>query len=1138
VDWVLQGRSQIVLGLATIALYLGPVHQPQMTADAAYFYHHADSMRTTARTAIHSRRDTAVSPVQTVDLAGQWSFTPVSPAGPATSISVPGGGWYTQGFTNTGEAIYQRSITIPDTGQPQIYRLEFGAINHEASLYVDGHYVQTNMTSYTPSIFDITHYVSPGETVAISLDVKSKVSLRAPDGRVIVPDGADGNPNVTQGIFRSATLRVYPQIYISDVFIQPSVKTDSLTYDVWVTNGGTTAEQMILHGTLSSWNGDAFRYPTIGDTSVVVPPGQTTEVTVGPITWGLGSSSYWWPNVPYQRGYVAKLHTLTVGLQNSSGMTSDVESYRFGFRSVTQDGTHYLLNGIPFNLRGENLAGSDFDYVSTHAPGDAAHVYPSDAYDRYAGFLPPSGSNPGWPQAVDNLLRLNCNGLRMHQFPASPYMLDVADEKGLLVIDEVGIAADQNWVVGHDNMVSGMRDLVLRDRNHPSVIHWSEANEPELNPDDSVPFLHDLYNTIVSNDPTRPVSIDTLSYADLLQKYGFADNGNFNAIPHYTGGIGVYSDQLVPFPGHPLGEGEYIYAPNSPQKFMWLATATQAMRLEGAADLRPFAFYQGWIGYIPGLGTKTVPLQNGIVPLYGEDNLPDPFGNSQIQRVQAAYNPVLVADKDYWDANKLSDASGAWPSVEPSLGHAQSVTRTLDIYNDTFSGTGVDVSWEVRVDSPEGPLNSQGSLHVDVPLGSHSEQTISFVTPAAGTRFYLVLVSSKNGQEVFRERSESFLLVDPTPTTPPTSTPTTSPTSTSTPTTSPTSTPIPTATSTNTPIPTATSTNTPIPTTTSTNTPTTPPTSTPAATALPTNTPTTPPTNTPTTPPANTPTTPPANTPTTPPANTPAATVVRAIATITKTAMPKATPHQPQPPRPTHPTLTVDLHLIHGTLAGDSRFTVATQTRPHTAVKIVLALTHPVQIWTGKGRKRHKVTVTQSLYQTTAQVRADAKGHVSAILRFGYNPTHSVQGTLMVVAHTVTGTTARAIRLTIVHYTPLTVGLHLVHGAFVGDSQLIVETQTRPRTLARIVAALVHPVQTWTGRGRKRHKVVVNRLLYQVAVKVGADAKGRVHAVVHFKYNPAHSIHGTLLVAVRTVTGAATKTIPLTIIHYTLSSAY
>ncbi len=173
-DWVLQGRSQIVLGLATIALYLGPVHQPQMTADAAYFYHHADSMRTTARTAIHSRRDTAVSPVQTVDLAGQWSFTPVSPAGPATSISVPGGGWYTQGFTNTGEAIYQRSITIPDTGQPQIYRLEFGAINHEASLYVDGHYVQTNMTSYTPSIFDITHYVSPGETVAISLDVKSE----------------------------------------------------------------------------------------------------------------------------------------------------------------------------------------------------------------------------------------------------------------------------------------------------------------------------------------------------------------------------------------------------------------------------------------------------------------------------------------------------------------------------------------------------------------------------------------------------------------------------------------------------------------------------------------------------------------------------------------------------------------------------------------------------------------------------------------------------------------------------------------------------------------------------------------------------------------------------------------------------
>ncbi|MEK8110580.1 glycoside hydrolase family 2 TIM barrel-domain containing protein [Micromonospora sp. M12] len=73
---------------------------------------------------------------------------------------------------------------------------------------------------------------------------------------------------------------------------------------------------------------------------------------------------------------------------------------------------------------------------------------------------------------MDNYQRLNYNVVRIHQEPGSPYMLDVADEMGLMIIDEVAIRGSQSsqeWQnsVGRDNMVNHARALVLRDRNHP-----------------------------------------------------------------------------------------------------------------------------------------------------------------------------------------------------------------------------------------------------------------------------------------------------------------------------------------------------------------------------------------------------------------------------------------------------------------------------------------------------------------------------------------------------------------------------------------------------------------------------------------------------------------------------------------------
>src|SRR5258708_23804034 len=111
-------------------------------------------------------------------------------------------------------------------------------------------------------------------------------------------------------------------------------------------------------------------------------------------------------------------------------------------------------------------------------------------------------------------------------------------------------------------------------------------------------------------------------------------------------------------------------------------------------------------------------IEQGGNPLFGEDTVLDPWSNPIIARIQQASNPVLVADRDYWEANKMSDQNGDWPSSVPTLTKGSTSSRTLLVFNDTFSGTAVDVTWEVHADSPTGATASSATLNLGVPLGS------------------------------------------------------------------------------------------------------------------------------------------------------------------------------------------------------------------------------------------------------------------------------------------------------------------------------------------------------------------------------------------------------------------------------------
>ena len=399
-------------------------------------------------------------------------------------------------------------------------------------------------------------------------------------------------------------------------------------------------------------------------------------------------------------------------------MQASTSHVRFGFREIAQIGDHFELNGRRINFRGDSIQGANYDNIDHHGI--------SDAYDTLPGFLKPSAGNAGWPKAVDNYLRLNFSSVRIHQIPATPYMLDVADEMGLMIQDETAIRGSnnrENFDLGRENMVKHLADLVKRDRNHASVLRWSQANEPRVvfftNPGAGPDFDEALYQTVMALDQTRPVSTD----GDSLD---LAAHDNYTVFCHYDGfSFGAYSESICAGPpGKPQGQGEFLwYADSTPQGFAWFGTSSMRMREKGADEIRPYTLLSAWSSFVPGVKRTDMTLEigypNGPHPIYGEDNLPDPWANPTIKLIQNAFNPVATIDSAFWNANKMSNPAGVWPTT-PSVISPGPTKRQLTLFNDTLTGEDLNLTWSLHLGSPTGAVIDQGSVTPPSPSGRAS----------------------------------------------------------------------------------------------------------------------------------------------------------------------------------------------------------------------------------------------------------------------------------------------------------------------------------------------------------------------------------------------------------------------------------
>lgn len=453
-----------------------------------------------------------------LDLDGLWrfSFDPDGRGGaegwpnglPAhRPIAVPGS-WNEQfetGRDYTGLAWYETEFELPSSWQGGRIGLRFGSVNYLAEVWLNGQFAGAHEGGHLPFNLDVTDGIRPGRN---RLTVRVDGGLapdRVPPGNV--PDDPrdafnhpypDGNFDFFPycGIHRPVMLTCLPPVHLADLSVETSLEgeTGLVNLRAWVEG-----------------DADGLR-ASIGGESVALRRGETAWE--GQIA--LRQVQVWGPGHPYL--YNLELEVL------SGGAVCDAYRLPVGVRTIRAAGGQLLLNGEPVVLRG---------------------------FGRHEDF-PLNGRGQNRAVAVRDLAMLawtGANSFRTAHYPCDEDTLTLADQLGILVIAEtpaVGLFFAEDGLERRRALCEQMtRELVTRDRNHPSVVMWSVANEPHVRRPGASEEMRRLLTLARELDPTRPVTYVSYSGTD-MSAYDAADVVSVN---RYGGWYGEYGQIAEALPG-------------------------------------------------------------------------------------------------------------------------------------------------------------------------------------------------------------------------------------------------------------------------------------------------------------------------------------------------------------------------------------------------------------------------------------------------------------------------------------------------------------------------------------------------------------------------------------------------------------
>ncbi|MCR5737405.1 MAG: beta-glucuronidase [Eubacterium sp.] len=419
---------------------------------------------------------------------------------------------------HVGYVWYEKEFIIPNSWDGKRIVLRFGSATHHAYVYVDGKQVAYHKGGFLPFEVDITEMMEKSTlenhrlTVALS-NVLDWTCI--PCGEVISKEG-DGYPDGFHfqetyfdfynysGIHRPVKIYTTPKTYMEDIVIQTKVEGLNsncpegrlLTMeDYKKVERATlpTADSAVVKVKIQST--DSVKAVMVLDETEAVIAMETcfrcTE-TDGKRNYEaelkLENPTLWNPGAAY-------LYTLRVEGE------SDVYSETFGIREIETTENRFLINGRPFYFKGFGR----HEDSEIHGKGldDALNIRDF------------------------NLLKwIGANSFRTSHYPYSEEHMMLADREGLVVIDEVPAVGMCFWdgqqVFGGNRVneetlkhhLDTLQEVYERDKNHPSVVMWSVANEAATHEEGAVPYFEKVIQRMKELDDTRPVTMVHTTGAD------------------------------------------------------------------------------------------------------------------------------------------------------------------------------------------------------------------------------------------------------------------------------------------------------------------------------------------------------------------------------------------------------------------------------------------------------------------------------------------------------------------------------------------------------------------------------------------------------------------------------------------------
>ncbi|WP_312171019.1 beta-glucuronidase [Microbacterium sp.] len=382
---------------------------------------------------------------------------------------------------HVGSAWYETQVWIPRGWEGRRTTLYFESVTHRATVWADGVLVGQHEGGYTPFEVDVTAHAVPGRPIRITVEVDNTLTFETIPPGVVIETGHGKRQKYWHdffnyaGIHRSVWLSSTARSYLDEITVVTDL--DAGRGVVGYNLAAVAAEGLSVRATLTDADG----------IEVAAGNGFTASLSVTDVhPWAPGD------------GY---LYTLTLEL--CDGVTV-IDQFRqsVGVRTVQVDGIRFLINGEPFHFRG--FAKHEDIPVIGKGHNDAFMLHDFELI-RWTGG----------------------NSIRTSHYPYSEDVLDYADRHGIVVIDETaavglnmgiggGVFGAQGYVTFTDETINArtqqvhaqaIRELIARDKNHPSVVLWSIANEPESETEAAEEYFAPLFDVAREADPTRPVGV-------------------------------------------------------------------------------------------------------------------------------------------------------------------------------------------------------------------------------------------------------------------------------------------------------------------------------------------------------------------------------------------------------------------------------------------------------------------------------------------------------------------------------------------------------------------------------------------------------------------------------------------------------